>query len=117
MENKTGTSKVGAISKAQKAQSFLNYKKGTFGLFGTIVCCKISKTLKMGPFEGKKNWKKSCTVSKKIERGDSSVSSAFANARKSFWLEQGPEPVTTGFTVNRVKCVLKNGTYTMRSVV
>ena len=41
----------------------------------------------------------------KNERGDSSVSSAFANARKSFWLKQGLEPVTVGFTVNRVKSV------------
>ena len=48
-------------------------------------------------------------------------------ARKSFWLKQGLEPVTAGFTVNRVKTVLtstrervksvKSGTYTMRSVV
>ena len=31
------------------------YIKGeTFGLFGTLVCCKISKNLKVGPFEGKK---------------------------------------------------------------
>ena len=28
------------------------------------------------------------------------------NARKSFWLKQGLEPVTAGFTVNRVKTVL-----------
>ena len=70
----------------------------------------------MGPFEGKKIGK-SRTVPKKIERGDPSVSSAFANARKSFWLKKGLETVTAGFTVNRVKSVLECGTYTMRSVV
>ena len=49
------------------------------------------------------------------------------NARKSFLLYQVLEPVTAGFTVNRVKTVLtstrervksvKSGTYTMRSAV
>ena len=48
-------------------------------------------------------------------------------ARKSFWLRQGLEHVTAGFTVNQVKTVLtstrervksvKSGTYTMKSVV
>ena len=47
-------------------------------------------------------------MQKKYERGDTSVSSAFANARKSFWLKQGLEPVTAGFTVNRVKSVLQD---------
>ena len=46
--------------------------------------------------------KKIRTVPKKIEKGDPSVSFAFANARKSCWLKQGLEPVTAGFTVNRV---------------
>ena len=93
------------------------YLKGeTLWVFGTLVCCKISKNLKVAPFEGKKIEKKSHSA-KKIERGDPSVSSAFANARKSSWLKQGLEPVTAGFTVNRVKSVLKSGTYTMRSVV
>ena len=41
----------------------------------------------------------------KIERGNPSGYSAFANARKSFWLKQGLEPVTAGFTVDRVKSV------------
>ena len=56
---------------------------------------------------------KNHTMPKKNERGDPSVSSAFAKPRKSFWLKQGLEPVTAGFTVNRVKPVLKSGTYTM----
>ena len=60
----------------------------------------------MGPSEGKKN-QKSRTVPKKIERGDPSVSSAFANARKTLWLKQELEPVTAGFTVNRVKSTKK----------
>ena len=47
--NKTGTSQVGAISKAQKAQRFKNCKRGDpFALFETSVCCKISKNLKRG---------------------------------------------------------------------
>ena len=45
--NKTGTSKVGAVSKAQKAQSFQNSKRGgPFGRFQTSVCfaAKYRKT-------------------------------------------------------------------------
>ena len=42
--NKTRTSKVGAISKAQKAQSFQKYRRGgLFELFENPDCCKISK--------------------------------------------------------------------------
>ena len=68
----------------------------------------------MGPFEGKKS-----RSAKKMK-----VAQYRKNARKSFWLKQGLEPVTAGFTVNRIKTVLtstrervKSGTYTMRSVV
>ena len=72
----------------------------------------IKKKLEGGTFEVIKNSKshrgpkknESRTVPKKI-------------ARKSFWLMQGLEPVTAGFTVNRINSVLKSGTYTMRSVV
>ena len=40
-------------------------KRRPFGLFGTLVCSKISKkNLKMGRFEGKK-FEKSRTVTKK----------------------------------------------------
>ena len=63
----------------------------------------------------KKNRKKAHSA-EKIETGDPLVSSAFANDRKSFWLKQGLEPVTAGFTVNRVKSVLKSGIYTMSKV-
>ena len=65
----------------------------------------IKKTRRWDPLKAKKFR----IVSKKIEKGDPSVSFAFAHARKYFWLKQGFEPVTTGFTVNRVKSVLKNG--------
>ena len=43
--NKTGTSKVGAISKAQKAQDFL--KKN---LFSFRKCRIVPKNVKRGPF-------------------------------------------------------------------
>ena len=45
MFHKTGTSQVGAISKAQKARSFKNCKGGDplVGFFESPVCCKISK--------------------------------------------------------------------------
>ena len=34
---------------------------------------------------------------KKNQKGDILVSSGYANARRSFWLKQGPEPATAGF--------------------
>ena len=40
------TSKVGALSKTQKAQSFYYSRGGPFGLFKKPVCRKISKTLR-----------------------------------------------------------------------
>ena len=49
--------------------------------------------MKVGPSEGKKIRKKVGQCRKKIERGGPRVSSAFANARKSFWLKQGLDPV------------------------
>ena len=52
--NKTGTSKVGAISKAQRAQFLKPVKGGPFGLFENPVCCKISNKLKGDPLETKK---------------------------------------------------------------
>ena len=39
----------------------------------------------------------SLTMPEKNWKGDPSVSSGFANARKSFWLKQGLETATTGF--------------------
>ena len=98
--NKTGTSKVGAISKAQKAQNIFfgkkleifenfflsknvensaekNQKGGPFSL-GRFCSLRLkSKKRKGGPFGEKKISKKSRTVPKKIERGDPLVPSKF----------------------------------------
>ena len=52
--------------------------------------------------------------SQKIER-DPLVSSDFANARISFWLQQGLEPVSAGFALNRITSVPKSGTYRVGS--
>ena len=54
--NKTGTSKVGAISKAQKAQNSFFWKK----------TCNFRKKIE-----------KCCTVPKKIKRGDPLASAGF----------------------------------------
>ena len=81
-----------------KIQFVAKYQKTEGGLFHAIL-------------------KKSRTVQEKIRRGDHSVLSVFANARKSFWLTQGLEPVTAGFPVNRLKSVLKSGTCRVPSVV
>ena len=85
--NKTGTSQVGAISKAQKAQNFFleknlkfskknsfgkcrtvpkNVKGGPFLIYKHAFCSKITKNSKGGPFgDIKKISKKSLTVPKK----------------------------------------------------
>ena len=86
-------------------------KGGPFGLFGTLVCSKISKkNLKVGPFEGKKNWEKSRTVPKKNWKGGPKMIEKFlvkARTRtRDSWVHREPSKVCT-----------KNGTYTMRSVV
>ena len=57
-ENKTRTSKVGAISKAQKAQNTIFEKTNIH----TVAKYQISKKLKGGPFGGKKNFLKSHNV-------------------------------------------------------
>ena len=89
--NKTGTSQVGAISKAQKALNIFfgknleiletfffgkcgtvpkNVKGGPFLIYKHAVCSKITKNSKGGPFgDIKKISKKSRTVPKKMERG------------------------------------------------
>ena len=47
--NKTGTSKVGAISKAQKAQNtFFKKKLGIFDFFSFRKCRTVSKNVKDG---------------------------------------------------------------------
>ena len=95
---KTGTSQVGAISKAQKAQIIFlekkleifeknfsfgkccvvpkNVKGGPFLIYKHAFCSKITKNSKGGPFgDIKKISKKSRTVPKKIERVDPLVPS------------------------------------------
>ena len=93
--NKTGTSKVGAISEAQKAQKkfwkkieifekFFSFKKsrivpknvkgGSFWIYKHTFRCKISKNSKGGPFGDKKKFrKKSRTVPKKLKGGPYSL--------------------------------------------
>ena len=47
-----GTSKIGAISKAQKSAFFKKFVKGgPFRLFENPVCCKISKKVEGDPLE------------------------------------------------------------------
>ena len=48
-KNKTGTSKVGAISKAQKAQKRLK-RKEIFDFFSFGKCRIVPKNVKGGPF-------------------------------------------------------------------
>ena len=81
--NKTGPSKVGAISKAQKNLKFLNFflsenvaycrkcKRGDpLGFINIYSVAKHQKTRKGDSFETLKNFrKKSRTMPKKIERG------------------------------------------------
>ena len=58
-------------------------KGGTFGLFETSVCCKISKNLKGDRLATKENSKKSRTVPKKVQRGDPVVPSGFVSYVKN----------------------------------
>ena len=90
--NKTGTSQVGAISKAQKAQNIFfekklkfskkkisfgkcrtvpkNVKGGPFLIYKHAFCSKITKNSKGGPFgDIKKISKKSLTAPKKKSKG------------------------------------------------
>ena len=88
-------------------------KRGdTLGFWHFSLLQIVKKNLKVGrdPLKAKKS--KSRTVPKKFEIGDRSC-----KCSKSFWLKQGLEPVTAGCTVNRLKSLLKSGTYTMRSVL
>ena len=76
------------------------YIKGeTFWAFWHLSLLQnIGKNLKVGPFQGKKIEKKLHSAEEKLKQSHS----AKKIARKSFWLKQGLEPVTTGFTVNRL---------------
>ena len=87
--NKTGTSKVGAISKAQKAQNIFveknfgkygtmpkNVKEGTILIYKHAFCC--NKKRKGGPFEDiKKISEKVAQCRKKIKKGDPLASAGF----------------------------------------
>ena len=119
-KNKTGTSK--------KFRFFNFRKKRKMRILNSLIVPKYIKGETLWAFwhfslmqnirkpEGGALWRqkkieKSRTVPKKI-------------ARKSFWLKQGLEPVTAGFTVKRVLTStrervksVKSGTNTMRSVV
>ena len=108
--NKTGTSKVGAISEAQKAQKkfwkkieifeiFFSFKKsrivekckrGILLDLLTYIPLQNIKKLEGGPFGDKKNFrKKSRTVPKKTQRGDPIVSSCFVSYDKNGLTERG----------------------------
>ena len=70
--NKTGTSKVGAIFKAQKAQDFFLKKKLEIFEFFSFRKCRILR--KGDSFETLKNFgKKVAQCRKKIERGPFSL--------------------------------------------
>ena len=134
IENKAGgTSKVGAISKARKAQSskyaqdvfmenscfrtsasylvkrnIVRIQRQKFGQSALLRILRGGTSIKSkgDPLETKNIFEK-----KSVPKKNLSVSSAFANARKSFWLKQGFEPATAGCPLNRLKSVLKSGTY------
>ena len=109
-ENKTGTSKVGAISKAQKAQNIFfgkkisfgkcrtvlkNVKEGTLFDFQTCILLQNNKNLKGGPFgDIKKISKESHTVPKKNKRGDPLASAGFVGYVKKVKHEKG-DPLET----------------------
>ena len=62
---------------------------------------KYQKKLRRTTFIDRKKYsKKVSQCRQKIKRGDPLVSSGFANARKSFWLQRGPKPATAGFPLN-----------------
>ena len=110
--NKTGTSKVGAISKAQKAQKIFfgkkieifekffffqkkshsaeKCKRGTLLDLLTYILLQNIKKLEGGTLWGQKNFrKKSRTVPKKTQRGDPIVSSCFVSYDKNGLTERG----------------------------
>ena len=61
----------------------------------------------MGPFEGKKV-RKSRTAPKKWHCAETTFQSRpLVQLLENFWLKQGLEPVTAGFTENRVKSTKK----------
>ena len=110
--DKTGTSKVVAMSKAQKAQNIflennLNFsknffsrkmshsaeivKEGTLFDFQTCILLQNNKKLKRGPFGNiyKFSKKESHSAEKKFERGDSLVPSGFVGYLEKVKNERG----------------------------
>ena len=115
--NKTGTSKVGAISKAQKAQKTFFWKKlEIFEFFSFRKCRIVPKNVKKGDplgfinihsvakyqktrrgdsFETLKNFrKKVAQCRKKNRKGDPLVSSGFVGYVKLLKNERGTFPLT-----------------------
>ena len=109
-KNKTRTSKVGAISKAQKVQNIFgkkleifenfsfgkcrtepkNVKGGPFLIYKHAFCSKITKNSKGGPFgDIKKFSKKKSHSAEKIKRGDPLVSAGFVGYDKNGLTERG----------------------------
>ena len=62
-------SRVGAISKAQKAQVFKIVKGGPFGLVENPVCCKISNKIEGDPLEILKKFEKKVAQCQKKFKG------------------------------------------------
>ena len=58
-------------------------KGGSFGLFETSVCCKISKNLKGGPFGDKRKFEKKSHSAEKNSKGDPVVPSGFVSYVKN----------------------------------
>ena len=109
--NKTRTSKVGAISKAQKAQNIFFGKKlefsenfsrsenvaqcrkmyngGPFLIYKHAFCCKITKKIQRGPFGTLKNFRKKVAQCRKNEKGDPLVSAGFVGYDKNGLTERG----------------------------
>ena len=88
----------------EKSHNAENCKRGPLDFLKIQFVAKYQK-FKGWPFGDNKIFSKSHRAKKM--KGDPSVPSGFANARKNFWLKQGLEPATAGFPLNRIKSVLK----------
>ena len=109
-KNKTRTSKVGAISKAQKVQNIFgkkleifenfsfgkcrtvpkNVKGGPFLIYKHAFCCKITKNSKRGTlWDIEKFSKKKSHSAEKIKRRDPLVSAGFVGYDKNGLTERG----------------------------
>ena len=88
ISNKTRTSKVGAISKAQKTQNIFfffgkcrtvpkNVEGGLFLIYKHAFYCKITKNSKGDPLGTLKNFRKKVAQCQKNQNGDPLVPSGF----------------------------------------